>query len=104
MQGVSMRNIESIETETDTVQNLCDLGEGDIVRLRVLDGTYTTFNKIPEEKYASNDWRPRGPKFGSGVSCLVVDTGWGHGAHWVKVIIPGEGQGWIKRQDVQVIE
>jgi hypothetical protein len=43
-----MRNIESIETETDTVQNLCDLGEGDIVRLRVLDGTYTTFNKIPE--------------------------------------------------------
>jgi hypothetical protein len=100
--GVNMQGVESIET--GIVQNLCDLNMGDLVRLRVLEGEYTTFNKIPEEKYVESEWRPRGPKFRAGVSCFVVDTGWGHEHHWVKVIIPGEGQGWIKREFVQVIE
>lgn len=101
-----MRNIESIEAEIDTsvVQNLCDLNAGDLVRLRVYEGEYTTFNKIPEEKYVENEWRPRGPKFRAGISCFVIDTGWGHSQHWIKVVIPGEGQGWIKRDFVQVIE
>ena len=86
------------------VQNICDLVQGDLVRLRVFEGEYTTFNKIPEEKYVESEWKPRGPKFRAGVSCFIVDTEWGQGQHWVKVIIPGEGQGWIRRSYVQVIE
>jgi hypothetical protein len=97
-----MQSVEAVET--GVVQNLCDLNAGDLVRLRVFEGEYTTFNSIPAEKYVESEWRPRGPKFRAGISCFVVDTGWGHEHHWVKVIIPGEGQGWIKREFVQVIE
>ena len=81
----------------------CDLGEGDIVRLRLHEGAYTTFNKLPDEKLEEADWRPRGPKLRAGASCLVVDTGTLRNEHWVKVVVPGEGQGWIRRRYVQVL-
>ena len=82
----------------------CDLNEGDIVRLRVPEGVYTTFNKIPDEKLNESDWRPRGPKMRAGSTCLIIDTGSLQSEYWVKVVIPGEGQGWIRRSYVQVIE
>lgn len=93
-------NQENVQVIHDT----CDLQQGDIVRLRMVEGFYTTFNSIPRAEVEQEDWRPRGPKLRAGSSSLVVDTGWGHGEHWVKVIVPGEGQGWIRRSYVQVIE
>ena len=85
------------------IHDACDLQRGDIVRLRMNVGSYTTFNKIPTD-VDRNDWRPRGPKLRAGSSSLIILTEWGHGEHWVKIVVPGEGQGWIRRSYVQVIE
>ena len=93
-------NQENVQEIHDT----CDLQQGDIVRLRMNEGSYTTFNKIPDDSVETGDLRPKGPKLRAGSSSLVIDTGWGRGEHWIKVIVPGEGQGWIRRSYVQVIE
>lgn len=98
-----LQDVTSQES-AQVIQNTCDLQQGDIVRLRMMEGSYTTFNKIPSDDVDPDDWRPKGPKLRSDSSSLIIDTGWGRGEHWVKVIIPGEGQGWIRRDYVQVIE
>lgn len=98
-----LQDVEGEET-VNSSDIPCDLQQGDLVRLRMVDGSYTTFNKVPSDDVDPADWRPRGPKFKAGSSSLLVDTAFARGEWWVKVIVPGEGQGWIRRSYVQVIE